>query len=59
MNSMPPYARIAVVLLLVAAAAWSLHSSPARSARPDPLVTLMTGGLLGLACALAAAAAHG
>jgi len=56
---MPDSARLTLALLLVAAAAWSLRSAPARSARPEPLVTLMTGGLLGLACALVTSAAHG
>ena len=53
---MPQSVRITVALLLVAAALWSLRSTPGRSARPDPLVTLMSGGLLGLVCALTAAA---
>ena len=56
---MPDPARLTLALLLLSAAAWSLRCAPPRSVRPDPLVTLMTGGLLGLACALFASAAHG
>jgi hypothetical protein len=52
-------AQLTWALLLIGAALTSLCTAREWAARPDPLLTLVTGGLVGLACALVAAAMPG
>jgi hypothetical protein len=50
-------AQLTCALLLIGAAVSCLRTGRGWAVPPDPLVTLTTGGLVGLACALVAASA--
>ncbi len=54
---MSPSAQLVWALVLAGAAPSSLRTHRVRAVRPNPVVTLIGGGLAGLSCALVAASA--